>query len=498
MRTLNKNFNFAITAFVMMLFASCNNDQKVNETEKVDRYETLIDLSFPGAYPSEGSTEILRKELAFQRGVQTYLWALPAMNMYAMREGQRAAFSDNSNVLMIAKDRIDYNLEYPTGNPDVIYAFAWLDLKKEGPTVLDMPANLQGLLDDMWHRPITDIGAIGPDKNQGGKYLILPPNYNEEVPEGYFTFKSSTYGVFVFLRSFLIDGKTEPGVALLEQTNIYPLSKTDNPPKMEFPNLSGVNVSGDFPRDIEYFERLAEFINYETVNRNDFAMRGMLAEIGIVKGQSFNPNEKLKNILNTSANVGYKMATDVSFNYNGDISIYEDRNWQQVFIGGSPIFEKETYLDFDARIAFFHKAYGTSNGMVLAMPGKGSQYLAGYKDLEGNFLTGENSYHVYFPANVPVANYWSIVLYDADTRGLLNNGEPFPSIASNQEYIQNEDGSTDIYFGPEKPKGKPVNWIKTVPNKGYILAVRLFSPTQAYFDQTWRPDDIEKVNVTEE
>ncbi len=131
-------------------------------------YDELAKLPFPGAYPTEGSAKILKDELAFQRGVQTYLWSLPAMNMYAMREGQRKAFDDDSNTLMIAKDRIDYRLEYTTGNPDVIYAFAWLDLKKEGPTVMDMPPKLQGLLDDMWHRPITDIGAAGPDNKPTG------------------------------------------------------------------------------------------------------------------------------------------------------------------------------------------------------------------------------------------------------------------------------------------------------------------------------------------
>ncbi len=124
-------------------------------------WDELADQPFPNNYPTSEAANTLLDELTFQRAVQSYLWSLPAMNMYAMREGQRKAFGDDSNILMIAKDRIDYHLEYTTGNPDVIYAFAWLDLKKEGPMVLDMPPKLQGLLDDMWHRPITDIGAAG-------------------------------------------------------------------------------------------------------------------------------------------------------------------------------------------------------------------------------------------------------------------------------------------------------------------------------------------------
>lgn len=458
------------------------------------RWDTLANLPFPNAYPTNEAADILHEELAFQRAVQSYLWALPAMNMYAMREGQRNAFSDDSNVLIITKDRPDYNMLFTTANPDVIYAFAWLDLKKEGPMVIDAPPNLQGLLDDMWHRPITDIGAAGPDQGKGGKYLILPPDYEGEVPDGYYANKSPTYGVFIFLRAFLVDGKTDQGVALLERSRIYPMSKADNPPEMKFPNASGVPMNGDFPRGLEYFERLADFINYETVDREDFAMRGLLAGIGIVKGQSFNPDAKRQALLEKAGQVGFKMAAAVSYDYLPEPKIYSDRNWEQVFIGGSPVFEGDTYKNADASIAFFHKAYSTSKAMVLAMPGKGSQYLLAPRDSEGNYLTGEHTYRVHFPPNIPAANYWSIVLYDADTRVLMDNGQPFPSVASNQKVTYNKDGSTDIYLGPTAPKDKDANWIKTVPGRGYFAGVRLYSPTEDFFEQAWRPDNIKKLS----
>ena len=457
------------------------------------RWDELAELPFPGGVPTQESADALHDELAFQRAVQTYLWSLPAMNVYAMREGQRKAFDDDSNTLMISKDRIDYQLEYTTGNPDVIYAFAWLDLKKEGPTVLDMPPKLQGLLDDMWHRPITDIGAVGPDKGKGGKYLVVPADYKGEIPDGYYVVKSPTNGVFVFLRAFLVDGKPDQGVALLEQSKIYPLSRADNPPKMKFPNLSGVRVPGDFPRGFEYFNRLADFINYETVDREDFAMRGMLAGLGIVKGQSFKPDEKMKALLEKAGQVGFKMAATVDYDFRPKQLIYKDRRWETVFIGGSPVFEADTYRNLDASIFFFHKCYSTSKAMVLAMPGKGSQYLMGMRDVNGDFLMGEHTYRIHLPPKVPAANYWSVVLYDADTRGLLNNGEQFPSVASNQKVSYNADGSADVYLGPKAPKIKDANWIKTVPGKGYIAGMRLYSPTKAYFEKTWKPDDIEKV-----
>jgi len=98
-------------------------------------------------------------------------------------------------------------------------------------------------------------------------------------------------------------------------------------------------------------------------------------------------------------------------------------------------------------INFFHKAYSTSASMVVAMPGKGSQYLLGLRDTDGDFLAGGQTYRLHIPANVPAANYWSVVLYDADTRSLLDNGQPFPSIASNSNLKPNTDDSAPSGHG---------------------------------------------------
>ena len=224
------------------------------------------------------------------------------------------------------------------------------------------------------------------------------------------------------------------------------------------------------------------------------AMRGMAASLGIVKGQPFKPDKRMQAMLNTAANVAFNMAAVESYDsrYPNKL-IYPDRKWEAVFLGGSPVFRQESYLDFDAMINFFHKAFATSASMVLEMPGKGSQYLLGVRDAEGDYLSGGTSYRLHVPANVPVANYWSVVLYDADTRSMLDNGQPFPSIASNSNLTLNPDGSSDIWFGPTAPKAANANWIKTVPGRGYFAGVRLYGPTQAFFDKQWKPDDIVKV-----
>ena len=478
---------------VLLCMGSSALAQDTTTKSDFSHYDELAKLPFPGAYPTKKTDSTLKNELVFQRGVQSYLWALPAMNMYAMREGQKKVFGGASNILTISKSGIDHNFRFTTGNPDVIYAFAWLDLKKEGPMVLDMPAKLQGLLDDMWHRPITDIGNAGPDKGKGGKYLVIPADYKGTVPDGFHVVKSKTHGVFIFLRSFLVNGKTDKRVALLEKSKIYPLSKANNQPKMKFPNLSKVFLPGDFPRNIDYFKNLADFINYETVEREHFDMRGMLAGIGIEKGKPFKPDANTKALLDKAANVGFKMATNIDYNYYPNDKIYSDRMWEQTFIGGSPVFEGKTFHNLDASTAFFHSKYSTSKSMVIAMPGKGSQYLMALRDGDDNLFYGQNTYHLHMPAGIPAGNFWSFVVYDAETRALLDNGQPIPGIASNRKVTVNPDGSVDVYFGPKAPKDKNANWIKTVPGKGWFGAIRLYSPKKAFFDHSWKPDNIEKV-----
>jgi hypothetical protein len=457
------------------------------------RWDELSKLPFKGSYPTAEASARLYDELQFQRAVQVYLWALPAMNTVAMRDGQAATFGGGNNVLAIWKDRPNAKTVVLTANPDVIYGLAFVDLK-DGPVVFEAPPEMQGLLDDFWQRPLTDVGLAGPDQGRGGKYLLLPPGHTGETPSGYFVVKPATYGVMVFLRAFLEDGKTDAGVKLMERTRIYPLAEKDNPPAMKFPNASAVPSDYDFKRDLRYFESLAAFINHEPVAPEDMAMRGMAASLGVIKGQPFQPDVRMKAMLNTAADVAFKMAAvdDYDTRYPNKL-IYQDRKWEVAFLGGSPEFRKDGYLNFDAMLSYFHKAFATSAAMVLEMPGKGSQYLVGLRDADGDYLSGGTSYRLHVPANVPAANYWSVVLYDADTRSLLDNGQPFPSIASDSNLKPNRDGSSDIWFGPTAPNDANANWIKTVPDRGYLAGVRLYGPTEAFFNKQWKPGDIVKV-----
>lgn len=209
--------------------------------------DQAADELLAAGYPTTSASQRLKDELLFQSAVQTYLWALPALNMYAMKEGSEKVFGKGYNVLPIWKERLNAKTLITTPNSDVIYAMGYLDLKEDGPIVIEAPPGLQGILDDFWQRPICsegeiegrvwcgDVGLPGPDHGKGGKYLLLPPDFTGTPPDGYYTLRSRTYGVFVFWRGFFKDPKDlTPPVKVMEQTRLYHSERARLPSRCSF------------------------------------------------------------------------------------------------------------------------------------------------------------------------------------------------------------------------------------------------------------------------
>lgn len=130
--------------------------------------------------------------------------------------------------------------------------------------------------------------------------------------------------------------------------------------------------------------------------------------------------------------------------------------------------------------------------MAANMENIGAKYPAAYMDADGDFLRGEQAYVLQLPPEIPAAIFWSVTVYDPITGSGLDNGQPFPSLNTMDKPVMNSDGTTDIYFGPKSP-GEGKNWIATIPGKGWFTLLRLYGPKKAFFDQTWKPDDIKKM-----
>jgi hypothetical protein len=483
------------------------------------RFDELANAPFKENRPTRETAQSLRDELLFQRATQAYLWALPLINTLGMKNGSEKVFGAGYNVLPIWKKRLDAKTLVTTPNSDVIYAMSYVDLGQTGPLVFEAPPGLQGILLDFWQFPIPvdggkffgDVGFFGPDAGQGGKFLLLPPGYSGKVPEGYFVYRSATFNVFVFLRSFYkVPTDLGPAVALVEQSRIYPLKgKKSDAKAMKFPDASGVPANMLPVSDGSVFNDLKRLVDSEDANLAHSDSLGMLASIGIVKGQPFKPDARTRAILDRAAQTAYKMSRVIGFEdkVNGlDLHVYPDRScWLNPFADGTPknlggakdlawrnVAGAYPYLDLDARIWMFTDYYSISPGMVSQSPGKGAKYMIAFNDGKGMPLSGGSNYRLNLPANIPAAMFWSVTLYEAENASGLANGQPFPSLGSKDKPVQNADGGTDLYLGPKAPKGKEGNWLATVPGKGYFAILRLYGPTEAAIDKSWKPGDIEK------
>jgi hypothetical protein len=496
-------------------------DKQVGKTLDVPpRFDELAKLPFAENRPTKETAQALRDELLFQRATQTYLWALPLINTLGMKVGSEKTFGEGYNVLPIWKKRLDAKTLVTTPNSDVIYAMSYVDLDKDGPLVFEAPPQLQGILLDFWQRPIPvdggkffgDVGFFGPDEGKGGKFLLLPSGYKEPVPEGHFVYRSATNNVFIFLRSFYQDPKNlTPAVALVEQSKIYPLNGKATAKPMTFPDASGVPVNMLPRSNASAFDQLKRLVDSEGTNLADsdslgMLSLGMLAAIGIVKGQPFAPEARTRAILDRAAKSAYKMSRVIGFEEvvsGRSFRVYPDRRWLNPLADGTP--ENPSgpldlgwrrkaggYLDLDTRIWFFTNYYSISPGMISQTPGKGAKYMIAFTDGDGVPLSGGTNYRLNLPPNIPAANFWSVTLYEAENASGLANGQPFPSLGSRDKPAQKEDGSTDLYLGPKAPEGRAGNWLATVPGKGYFAILRLYSPTEAAINKTWKPGDITK------
>jgi hypothetical protein len=296
--------------------------------------------------------------------------------------------------------------------------------------------------------------------------------------------------VLFAVRGFQVDGRTDQAVALMKQIKIYPLARASSPSQMEFMNGSGKSIDTVFPDNFHFFELLATLVDEEPGDIFGPFERFQMQSIGIEKGKSFRPDDKTKALMTEAARIGGAMAR-VNTYRTPDVSYYSDRKWQGVPDGMTYTFTRDGIPQIDARNNVYYMAAGNTPAMMAKNVGQGSQYLWAYRDADGKFLQGDKNYRLHIPPNVPVNNFWSVVVYDAISRSELQNGQPLPSVSSYTKPITNADGSVDIVFGPNEPKEKR-NWIKTVQAHGWFPIFRFYGPQEAYFDKTWKLTDIEE------
>ncbi|MGI9645695.1 MAG: DUF1254 domain-containing protein [Ilumatobacteraceae bacterium] len=460
-------------------------------------------LEFADGVPTPETADRLWDHLDFLRGVEVFLNCIPAASLEAMNVGMQSLGLHACHQVAIADKLLDSNPMFLTGNTDTVYASTMLDLERDGPTVVEIPAGCgPGTVNDAWFRFVVDMGAPGPDRGAGGRYLIVHDDDDVEIPDGFHLARTPSRVNWLILRGFLVDGRPDDSTAMFKEgLRVYPLSVADDPPEMEFVSITGKVFNTIHANDVTFYNELDDVIQREPIGVIDPETRGLLASIGIEKGEPFAPDDRRRTILTDSAAVANATARAIDFrNRDPEVLVYDDRRWTTGFLGGDYQWLRDGGQGgrhLDARTLFFYLATVNTPAMALKMVGAGSQYAGAMVDAEGDALDGAKNYRLRIPADVPAKDFWSIVAYDPQTRSELQTGQPYPSRNNERDDLRyNDDGSVNIYFGPEPPAGYEDNWIETVPGKGWFILLRLYGPLDAWFDHTWKPGDITELTDT--
>ncbi|MGI9530968.1 DUF1254 domain-containing protein [Lutimonas sp.] len=495
MKKSRLNYVFLLALMlIIVLVSSCSPSMRTTPENEISKYK------FVGGYPTQTTIDKTFDELDIQRVSQIYLEFMPLASQQALFKSHIEESGMNTGDVAVFTETGAGKVNHIglTYNTESIYATAYIDLKIVGAYVVETPPNVLGIVNDGWMRFVTDLGNAGPDKGEGGKYLIVHNDYDGIIPEGYFVYKTPTYRNWVMVRGFEnLTGSGNDAIEYYQQNfKLYPLGHQSEIKNRYFNYSVEKNINTTHPRNESYMKLIHETVQYEPSSAFTAYELGLLKSLGIEKGKDFNPDHRTMDIYKRGIERGDAMAKANAYaNRLHDAKVYEDRQYEHLFIGGSHEFMNDDVLNLDARTLFHYEAIVITPAMTNKMIGIGSQYVSGYRDNKGDFLMGENNYKLHLPAGIPAKDFWSVTLYHPDTRSLLENGMIKPSINSYDKPEVNEDGSVDLYFGPKAPIGKEKNWIKTIPGEGWMTLIRLYGPLEPYFDQSWKPNDIEKIQT---
>ncbi len=430
--------------------------------------------------------------LSFERrAIEAAIWGMPAVSMAAFRKSLPGIGAEANQVIFFSKP-LEPRHELLTANNNTPYVFSVLDTRS-GPVVLEVPpagdkVALFGSAIDSWQVPLVDVGPTGDDAGKGGKYLFLPPGYDQQVPEDYLVIPSSTYFVHVALRSIIAQGgKLEDAVAYSKTLKVYPLIQAASPE---------TRYVDAYPKpwktlpvyDVTFFRDLAQVVKDEPAQEKDAAMFGLLASIGIEKGKPFEPAGEAARPFDEAARAAYAAMQDY-FMTSGKAQqpLWPDRQWCVPSLS-----QKEGFTFLQNGKLLVDERAGGFAFWATWLPkklGAASAYLTGMRDTAGKPLSGQKSYTLQIPADVPVKDFWSVIAYSTKTKSMIPN--PIRAGLSSYDKARmrtNADGSVDVYFGPQAPAGNERNWIPT--GEDFFLIFRLYGPAEG-FAEAWKLPDIE-------
>lgn len=440
----------------------------------------------------------LQQRSRLRRAVEVVIWGIPLVNYEAMLRAAQQAGGGLNQIVYWARLPTWKN-QTLTPNPDAIYLMPFYDTADAGPIVVEIPpaqgGTITGTLMDCWQFALEDVGPAGLDKGAGGKYLILPPAHDGEVPAGYIPLASSMYQGYGLLRS-LLAGRSAADVATSvaygERIRLYPLSEAANPPQARMVDVSGQVFDSTIPYDIRFFESLHRIVQSQPWLERDRVMIDLLRAIGIEKGQAFTPSADQKAILVRALEEAKTWLVDAY-----ETSFTPHFPTQRWFLPAEKALVDAMANGYDdpgsypwpSRGVAYYCAFSSIKHM-----GAGQFYLFVSRDRDGDALDGSHHYRLQVPPNVPVRQYWSVTLYDFDTHAFIRGMDTLSCSSLTEGLVSNADGSVDIHFGPQPAGGEQANWVPTAPGGRFEALFRFYGPGGAILRAEWVLPDIEKLD----
>ncbi len=454
---------------------------------------------FEGGFPSAEAVQRAYDDADLIRAITAYRFFYPSVSAMCVYNGNIDSGMVANRVFCLVRDPV--GMSGFTMNSDTPYVGMVLDVSA-GPMVIELPPGpLMGAVNDLHQRWVMDIGLPGPDRGQGGRHLLLPANHQGEVPSGYNVATPTTNRVLVLIRALPLHGDLEAGITLMKSVKVYPLDKAASTPEAEWAELSlSLDYSpGPFETEMRYWEVLHDLIDTEPAHdgyRNEY---GNLAALGIAKGHPFAPGERMTGILKQAAEIASaQMRVQSLADRRPDRIVWDGKQWEwAVLRPENGTFDTDSYVDLEAREKWFYQAQIESPAMFARAPGAGSLYWFSAHDSTGAYLDGGRSYRLTVPLPVPNRLFWSITVYDAETRTEIVTDQHQAALRSLIELtpeVLADASQVGLHFGPEQPPNTNGRWIKTIPGRGWFVYFRIYGPDAPAFDGTWQLPDFEPLD----
>ena len=446
--------------------------------------------------PSPAEIARIRRAALLNRAVEAYKFFYPTVSMVMNFESlSKYGAKANDGFLIQLTTPAQVSL---TQNSDTPYGLGWIDVEAE-PIVVEVPQGpTMGVVNDTYFQYVTDLGLVGEEQGAGAKYLFIAPNYAGEIPDGYLVRRLKSLHALVATRAPFPD--PEQGKALLRELRVYPLSEAANPRAMQFRDTSEVpsvanpcEVDGTFA----VWEKLKRALDMEVPAPDLYNWLGMLADLGIRRGAAFEPSAEMREILTEAAKLADEQLVVAAFaSQDPERLVWEDRRWEWVaFSAGDTGYYEADYLRLSVRERWFYQATLETPKMFMHAEGSGSLYWLGNLDDAGLPLDGGSSYSLTVPSPVPAAQFWSVTVYDLDTRSEINAPQFKPLITSLRDsLVPDEAGNVVLHFGPEPPRDQALPWVQTVPGAQWFAYFRLYGPGKEAFDGSWKPSDFTRIS----